>query len=40
MFGKKALNIDKFSLSIGHYKVSQATWDDPELLDQDARDLL
>ena len=32
MFGEKAVNMDKFSLSVGYRKVAQETWDSPDLL--------
>jgi len=40
MFGKKTLNIDKFSLSLGYRRVSQELWDDPNGLDAYSRELL
>ena len=32
IFGKKAVNMDKFSLTIGYRKVAQETWDTTGLL--------
>ena len=40
IFGDKALNVDRFSLSVGHYRVAKQTWEDPEALDGEARELL
>lgn len=34
MFGEKAVNMDKFSLTAGYRKAAQETWDDPSLLSQ------
>jgi acyl-homoserine lactone acylase PvdQ len=28
IFGEKAVNMDKFSLSVGYRKAAQETWDD------------
>jgi len=32
LFGEKALNMDKFSLTVGYRKAAQETWDAPDLL--------
>lgn len=33
IFGEKALNLDKFSLSVGYRKVAQQTWESDQLKD-------
>jgi len=39
LFGEKALDMDKFSLSIGYRKVAKETWDS-DLLNDEHRQFL
>lgn len=39
-FGERAVNMDKFSLSIGYRRVAQEIWDGPTALPEQHRKLL
>jgi acyl-homoserine lactone acylase PvdQ len=39
IFGEKTLDMDRFSLSVGYRRVSQATWDSKTELTKEIRDM-